>query len=101
MKQVKKELIGSEGMVLLDTIRRLNRRNAVDRLMKLLNKTHPADIAWVFRHLTPIERSHIFNIIAHFIGGKSIKGSILYARQLIRNTSIKKGNTVYFSYYQD
>ena len=64
MKQVKKELIGSEGMVLLDTIRRLNRRNAVDRLMKLLNKTHPADIAWVFRHLTPIERSHIFNIIA-------------------------------------
>lgn len=62
--KVKKELIGREGMVLLDTIRRLNRRNAVDRLMRLLNKTHPADIAWVFRHLTPEERSHVFNIIA-------------------------------------
>ncbi len=60
----KKELIGREGMVLLDTIRRLNRRNAVDRLMKLLNKTHPADIAWVFRHLTSVERTHVFNIIA-------------------------------------
>lgn len=60
----KRELIGREGMVLLDTIRRLNRRNAVDRLIKLLNKTHPADIAWVFRHLTPDERSHVFNIIA-------------------------------------
>ncbi|MCB2181177.1 MAG: magnesium transporter [Desulfobulbaceae bacterium] len=62
--KVKKELIGSEGLVLLDTIRRLNRRNAVDRLMKVLNKTHPADIAWVFRHLTTNERNHVFNIIA-------------------------------------
>jgi len=61
---VKRELIGNEGMVLLDTIRRLNRRNAVDRLIKLLNKTHPADIAWVFRHLNPEERVTIFNIVA-------------------------------------
>ncbi|OKY75538.1 MAG: magnesium transporter [Desulfobulbaceae bacterium DB1] len=62
--KVKKELIGREGMVLLDTIRRLNRRNAVDRLMRLLNKTHPADVAWVFRHLTVEERTHVFNVIA-------------------------------------
>jgi magnesium transporter len=61
---VKRELIGNEGMVLLDTIRRLNRRNATDRVMKLINKTHPADIAWVFRHLSPVERSTIFNIVA-------------------------------------
>jgi len=50
--------------VLLDTIRRLTRRNATDRLMKLVNKTHPADIAWVFRHLSPGERSNVFNIVA-------------------------------------
>jgi magnesium transporter len=61
---VKRELIGNEGMVLLDTIRRLTRRNAIDRLMKLVNKTHPADIAWVFRHLNPGERSNVFNIVA-------------------------------------
>jgi magnesium transporter len=61
---VKRELLGSEGMVLLDTIRRLQRRNAVERLMKLVNKTHPADIAWVFRHLNPEERKDIFNIVA-------------------------------------
>ena len=61
---VKRELLGSEGMVLLDTIRRLQRRNAVERLMKLVNKTHPADIAWVFRHLSPEERKDIFNIVA-------------------------------------
>ena len=61
---IKPELIGKEGSVLLDTIRRLNRRNAVDNLLKLVNKTHPADIAWVFRHLNPEERQNVFNIIA-------------------------------------
>ena len=61
---VKREMIGQEGMVLLDTMRRLNRRNAIDHLMKLVMKTHPADIAWVFRHLNPEERTNIFNIIA-------------------------------------
>jgi magnesium transporter len=60
----KKELIGNEGMVILDTARRLIRRNAVDNLLKLVLKTHPADIAWVFRHFSPIERKFVFNIIA-------------------------------------
>lgn len=65
MKSIKKtEMIGNEGMVLLDTIRRLSRRNAKDRLLKLVDKTHPADIAWVFRHLTPHERSHTFSVIS-------------------------------------
>ncbi|MBU0481070.1 MAG: magnesium transporter [Proteobacteria bacterium] len=61
---VKRELIGNEGMVILDTLRRLIRRNAVENLLKLLQKTHPADIAWVFRHLNPDERKFTFNIIA-------------------------------------
>ncbi|MFH7326189.1 magnesium transporter [Desulfurivibrio sp. C05AmB] len=60
----KRELIGNEGKMILDTVRRLNRRNAVDHLLKMLKKTHPADIAWTFRHLTPNERRSIFNIIA-------------------------------------
>lgn len=63
-RAVKKEMVGNEGMVLLDTIRRLNRRNAVDHLLKMILKTHPADMAWVFRYLTPEERQNVFNIIA-------------------------------------
>ncbi|MCK5322508.1 MAG: magnesium transporter, partial [Desulfobulbaceae bacterium] len=60
----KRELLGKEGAVILDTIRRLNRRNAVDNLLKVLKKTHPADIAWVFRHLTSPERKTVFNVVA-------------------------------------
>ncbi len=60
----KKEMIGNEGMVLLDTVRRLNRRGAVAHLLKLLLKTHPADTAWVFRHLSPVERKKVFSVIA-------------------------------------
>jgi magnesium transporter len=63
-ESAKREMIGSEGMVLLDMIRRLFRRNASGHLLKLIEKTHPADTGWVFRHLNQEERSGIFNIIA-------------------------------------
>jgi len=63
--RMKTELIGSEGMVILDMVRRLNRRSADEHLLKLINKTHPADMAWVFRHLSEKERREVFDIISH------------------------------------
>jgi magnesium transporter len=64
----KKELIGTEGMVLRDMIRRLNRRGAKGHLLKLVAKTHPADMAWVVRHLSEHERKEVFNIIVQTDG---------------------------------
>lgn len=62
--KTKKDLIGNEGFVLLDMVRRLNRRSASGHLRKLILKTHPADIAWVFRHLGEVERKSVFDIVA-------------------------------------
>ena len=62
--KVKRELIGNEGNVILDMVRRLSRRGANENLKKLIVKTHPADMAWVFRHLNDEERTKIFSIIA-------------------------------------
>lgn len=62
--KARKELLGNEGMVILDMVRRLNRRNATGHLKKLILKTHPADMAWVFRHLNDDERTKVFEIIA-------------------------------------
>ncbi|TKB10374.1 magnesium transporter [Desulforhopalus sp. IMCC35007] len=68
--KVKKELVGSEGMVILDMVRRLNRRGAMEHLSKLINKTHPADMAWVYRYLNDAEREAVFNLIVklNFVG---------------------------------
>ncbi|PIE72058.1 MAG: magnesium transporter [Deltaproteobacteria bacterium] len=66
----KRELIGNEGNVILDMVRRLSRRGAIENLKRLISKTHPADMAWVFRHLNDEERTKIFGIIAQteFVG---------------------------------
>lgn len=67
---MRQEFIGTEGRVLLDTIRRLYRRQARSALSKVLVKIHPAELAWIFRHLTAKERREIFEILKdpEFIG---------------------------------
>ena len=56
-------MLTQEINILLDTIRRLNRRNAQANLRKILEKTHPADLATIFRYLTEPERREIFPLI--------------------------------------
>ena len=60
---MKKEMFGHEITVLRDTFRRLLRRHAKVNLIKLIEKTHPADIALIYRHFNEEEQKTLFNLM--------------------------------------
>jgi len=49
--------------ILLDTVKKLIRRGAFPNLTKVIDKTHPADIACLFRYLESKEQRVLFNLI--------------------------------------
>ncbi len=63
MQNNKSEMLHAEVNVLLDTFRRLLRRRARTNLEKLTIKTHPADLALLFRHFSDEERQQVFTVI--------------------------------------
>ncbi len=60
---MRKQLFDHEITILKDTFRRLLRRRANTNLIKLINKTHPADLAIVFRYLQDDEQKYVFSIM--------------------------------------
>ena len=56
---MRKEMFNHEINILRDTYRRLLRRQAKTNLIKLTRKTHPADLATLFRHFTLEEQIEI------------------------------------------
>ena len=60
---MRKEMFNHEINILRDTYRRLLRRNAKTNLIKLTGKTHPADLAVVFRHFSEDEQNEIFSLM--------------------------------------
>ena len=58
---MKKEMYSSEVTILRDTFRRLLRRHAKTNIVKLIDKTHPADLALIFRYFTESEQDTIFS----------------------------------------
>ena len=58
---MKKELFRNEITILRDTFRRLLRRRAKTNIVKLIDKTHPADLALLFRYFNEIEQDDIFS----------------------------------------
>ncbi len=58
---MKKEMFVHEITVLRDTFRRLLRRHAKTNLIKLIQKTHPADLAVLFRYFTDTEQLTLFS----------------------------------------
>lgn len=85
--KARRELIGNEGIVVLDMVRRLNRRGATEHLTKLISKTHPVDMAWVYRHLTDEERTEVFSII---VKGETV-GEFLCELDSLLVTELVKG----------
>tara|TARA_A100001011_G_scaffold199822_1_gene208086 strand:- start:202 stop:456 length:255 start_codon:yes stop_codon:yes gene_type:complete len=60
---VRKELFKHDITLLRDTFGRLLRRHARTNLIKLINKTHPADLAIVFRHFNDNEQAQVFDLM--------------------------------------
>jgi magnesium transporter len=56
-------MAGPKSQILLETTRRLIRRQATANLRRIFTKTHPADVAHLFEHLNDRERSAIFDLI--------------------------------------
>ena len=61
---MRKEMFNHEINILRDTYRRLLRRQAKTNLIKLTRKTHPADLATVFRHFSDEEQIEIFTLMS-------------------------------------
>jgi magnesium transporter len=51
------------GKILIETIKRLLRRDAVSHLRKIVNKTHAADLAAVFPSLSVSQQHKLFDMI--------------------------------------
>ena len=60
---MRKELFKHEITLLRDTFGRLLRRHAETNLIKLINKTHPADLAIVFRYFNEDEQVQVFDLM--------------------------------------
>lgn len=60
---MRKEIYGHEISVLRDTFRRLIRRHAKTNLTKLVQKTHPADLAVLFRYFIEEEQTYLFKMV--------------------------------------
>ena len=60
---MRKELFKHEIAILKDTFGRLLRRHAQTNLVNLINKTHPADLAIVFRYFNDEEQKQVFSLM--------------------------------------
>ena len=60
---MRKELFKHKITLLRDTFGRPLRRHAQTNLIKLINKTLPADLTIVFRHFNDDEQAQVFNIM--------------------------------------
>ncbi|MCP4687746.1 MAG: magnesium transporter, partial [Desulfobacterales bacterium] len=56
-------MYSDRNRVLIESIKRLLRRNATAHLRKIVNKTHAADLSEVFRSLSLSQQHRLFDLI--------------------------------------
>ncbi len=56
-------MLSHRNRILVDSIKRLLRRNAVTHLRKMVNKTHAADLALVFKDIPLADQVKLFNML--------------------------------------
>ena len=80
---MKKGIFGAEITILRDTFRRLIRRHAKTNIIKLIDKTHPADMALTFRYFTDDEQDLIFQSMG------SSERTVEFLNELYESTAIR------------
>ena len=70
---MRQEMISNEINILRDTFRRLLRRKANTNLGKLIDKTHPADLALLFRFFNELGLAYQSPPPLYFRTAKSVK----------------------------
>ena len=80
---MKKEIFETEITILRDTFRRLIRRHAKTNIIKLIDKTHPADMALTFQYLNEAEQDLIFNFM------KADNNTVGFLSELYESTALR------------
>ena len=80
---MKKGIFGAEITILRDTFRRLIRRHAKTNIIKLIDKTHPADMALTFRYFADDEQDLIFQSMG------SSERTVEFLNELYESTAIR------------
>ena len=80
---MKKEIFETEITILRDTFRRLIRRHAKTNIIKLIDKTHPADMALTFQYLNEAEQYLIFNFM------KANNNTVEFLSELYESTALR------------
>lgn len=85
-------MLDREFIILLTSFRRLLRRNANNAVKKMIKKTHPADLAEIFRSFTDRERKAVFEFIedVHYKAELITELDAAIFQELITNYEIEK-----------
>jgi magnesium transporter len=69
-------MYGERNKILIDSIKRLLRRGAKTHLRKIMNKTHAADLAIVFRSLSLLNQHELLDLIDDINGKGALFGEL-------------------------